>query len=207
MYVYIYIDAYTIMLQLALLLQHSIFRFRDGGEGRSGREIRRSRRAAPSRANSWPWKARKRARSSNAGGWRYIFRRFRNRIQGWFPMPKYRNIKRQRQRRSLEYIFKPSDGDNFYWWIFNLVVIWCFFSKSSSNRNLANMLYCFLLPFHAPTEAQTLLGVWSLGCWLACGRGAQVVWWNLKMTLLRENLITLVKTWYLIRVSKYDSSK
>ena len=92
-YVYIYIDAYTIMLQLAVLLQHSMLRFRDGGEGRSGREIRRSRRAAPSRADSWPWKARKRARSSNAGGWGLGVEDFETEFKGDSQMPKYRNIK------------------------------------------------------------------------------------------------------------------
>lgn len=92
-YIRIYIDAYTIMLQLAVLLQHSMLRFRDGGEGRSGREIRRSRRAAPSRADSWPWKARKRARSSNAGGWGLGVEDFETEFKGDSQMPKYRNIK------------------------------------------------------------------------------------------------------------------
>ena len=92
-FVYIYTHIYTIRLQLAVLLQHSMFRFRDGGEGRSGREIRRSPRAAPTAPTRYLGRPAREpgVRMQADDGW--IFRRFRNRIQGWFPMPKYRNIK------------------------------------------------------------------------------------------------------------------
>lgn len=74
-----------------------------------------------------------------------FFEDFETEFKGDSQMPKYRNIKRQRQRRSLEYIFKPSDGDNFYWWIFSCHLMFLFkeFFKPKSSQHVVFFLASF----------------------------------------------------------------